>query len=205
MRRVQAYLHERRGTAAAEMALWLVIMIWPFMNAVDFGYYVFQAMEVRQAAQAAVDTAATMCGQSGKSPAASQCQTLSPTLISEMTTAAQSTLLGTRVSFTAGTTAGNSDSAPFEGYYCNNSSGNLVVANSATNTATSPWLINGGTVATEPSNCAFTATNDADVPGDYVIATTTYNYKPLFKGLTLLTLFNGSVTKVTKTAWMRIA
>ena len=202
--KLRAYFGERRGTAAAEMALWLVIMIWPFMNAVDFGYYVFQAMEVRQAAQAAVDTAATMCGQSGKTPAASQCQTLSPTLLSEMTTAAQSTLLGTRVSFTAGTTAGNGDSAPFEGYYCNDSSGNLAIANSATNTPTAPWLISSGTPVSEPSNCAFTATNDADVPGDYVIATTKYQYTPLFKGLTLLSLFRSAST-IEKTAWMRIA
>ena len=203
MRRLIAYARDRRGAAAAEVAIWLIIMIWPFMNAVDFGYYVFQAMEVRQAAQSAVDTAATMCGQSGRTPAVSRCQTLSPTLLSEMTTAARSTLLGTRVSFTAGTTAGNSDSAPFEGYYCNKASGNLAIANSAANTATTLGLINGGTPVSEPANCAFTATNDADVPGDYVIATTKYQYKPLFKGLTLLGLFRTST--ITKTAWMRIA
>lgn len=204
VRRLKAYIAERRGAAAAEMALWLIIMIWPFMNVVDFGYYVFQAMEVRQAAQAAVDTASTMCGQSGRTPAASACQTLTPTLLSEMTSAAHSTLLGSRVSFTAGTTAGGTDSAPFEGWYCNDSGGNLVVANSSLNTATALWFINGGNASSQPSNCTFTAANDADVPGDYVIATTTYNYTPLFKGLTLLTLFQGSST-IKKTAWMRIA
>jgi len=204
VRRLRAYIVEHRGSAAAEMAIWLIVMIWPFMNAVDFGFYVFQAMEVRQAAQAAVDTAATMCGQSGRTPAASSCNILNPTLLSEMTTAAQSTLLGTRVSFTAGTTAGNSDSAPYEGYYCNNSSGNLVIANSAANTASTPWLISSDSAGTEPVNCAFTANNDSDVPGDYVIATTKYQYTPLFKGLTLLSLFR-SVSTIQKTAWMRIA
>lgn len=206
VRRLRAYSAERRGAAAAEVAIWLIIMIWPFMNAVDFGYYVFQAMEVRQAAQASVDTAATLCGQSGLTPAASKCRSsnISPTLINEMTTAAHSTLLGSRVSFTAGTTAGNGDSQPFEGWYCNNSSGNLVVANSAANTATSLWLIQTGTPDTKPSDCTFTAANDADVPGDYVIATTKYQYTPLFKGLTLLSLFQGPST-IEKTAWMRIS
>ncbi len=106
--RLRAYGRDERGASAAELALWLVFMIWPFMNVVDLGYYLFQVMQVRAAAQAAADTAQTMCGQTGNVPAATSCTSLT----TQMTTSAHSTLLGTKVSFTTGTTAGASNSAP---------------------------------------------------------------------------------------------
>lgn len=200
LRALRAYCRDERGASAVELALWLTFMIWPFMNVVDMGYYVFQVMQVRAAAQAAADTAQTMCGQVGKVPAATQCNTLSPTLITEMTTAAHSTFLGSNVSFTTGTTAGASDSAPYEGYYCTNTSNTLVVA---TNTS-DPWLISGSNVATEPTDCSTAVGGDTDVPADYVIVTATYAYTPFFKNISLVSLFQANST-ITQTAWMRIS
>lgn len=200
IRGLHAYGLDERGSSAAELALWVTFMIWPFMNVVDFGYYIFQAMQVRAAAQAAADTAQTMCGQTGKVPAATSCNTLSPTLTTEMTTAAHSTLLGNAVSFTTGTTAGASNSAPYEGFYCTNTSNTLVLATNTTN----PWLITDSTTALEPQNCSSAVPTDLDFPADYVIVTATYAYRPLFKNISLVSLFRANST-ITQTAWMRIS
>lgn len=197
---LRAYCLDERGASAVELALWLTFMIWPFMNVVDLGYYLFQVMQVRAAAQAAADTAQTMCGQTGKVPAATACNTLSPTLTTEMTTAAHSTFLGNAVSFTTGTTAGASDSAPYEGYYCTGTSNTLVLATTTTN----PWMITDTTTATEPNDCSTAVPTDADLPADYVIVTTTYDYTPLFKNISLISLLRVSST-ITQTAWMRIS
>jgi hypothetical protein len=199
-RGLRAYALDERGASGAELALWLTFMIFPFMNVVDLGYYVFQAMQVRAAAQAAADTAQTMCGQTAKVPAATQCNTLSPSLTTEMTTAVHSTLLGSAVSFTAGTTAGASGSAPYEGYYCTNTSNALVLATNTTN----PWLITANAVATEPTDCSSAVTGNTDVPADYVVVTATYAYTPLFKNLSLVSLFQAN-SNITQVAWMRIS
>jgi len=200
LRWLRTYGLDERGAGAVEFALWLTFMIWPFMNVVDLGYYLFQVMQVRAAAQAAADTAQTMCGQTGKVPAASACNTLTPTLITEMTTSAQSTLLGTAVTLTTGTTAGVAGSAPYEGYYCTNTSNSLVLA---TNTS-DPWLITGSNIATEPTDCSTAVSGDTDLPADYVIVTTSYAYTPLFKNISLVSLLRVSST-ITQTAWMRIS
>jgi len=198
----RAYNLDERGASSVEFALWLTFMIWPFMNVVDLGYYAFQVMQVRAAAQAAADTAQTMCGQVGKVPAATQCNVLDPSLTTEMTTAAQSTFLGSNVSFTTGATAGASNSAPYEGYYCTSLSNSLVLA---TNTS-DPWMITdpAANVASEPTDCSTAVSGDTDVPADYVIVTATYAYTPLFKNISLVSLFQANST-ITQTAWMRIS
>ena len=194
-RGLRAYGRDERGASAAELALWVAFMIWPFMNVVDLGYYLFQVMQVRAAAQAAADTAQTMCGQTGNVPAATSCTSLT----TQMTTSAHSTLLGSNVSFTTGTTAGTSDSAPYEGFYCTNLTNTLVLA---TNTS-DPWLLSGS-AGTAPSDCHTAVTGDTDVPADYVIVTATYNYTPLFNNISLISLLRANST-ITQTAWMRIS
>ncbi len=199
LRGLRVYCLDERGASAVELAMWLTFMIWPFMNVVDIGFYLFQVMQVRAAAQAAADTAQTMCGQVGKVPAATQC-TFSPTLTQEMTTAAHSTLLGSAVAFTTGTTAGASGSAPYEGFYCTNLSNSLVLATNTTN----PWLLSASSIATEPSDCSTAVSGDTDVPADYVIVTATYAYTPFFKNISLVALFQAN-SNITQTAWMRIS
>jgi hypothetical protein len=194
--RLRAYGLDERGAGVAELALWFTFMIWPFMNVVDLGYYMFQAMQVRAAAQAAADTAQTMCGQNAKVPAATTCTNIS----TQMTAAAHSTLLGSAVSFTTGTTAGASGSAPYEGYYCTNTSNALVLATNTTN----PWLITANAVATEPTDCHSVVSGDTDAPADYVVVTATYAYTPLFKNISLVSLFRAN-SNITQVAWMRIS
>jgi hypothetical protein len=168
-----------------EFALWLLLLAYPTLNVVDLGFYVFKTMQVRQAAQAGAQTAESICGYNGKSPAATACTSLTTTLI---TNSVQSTSLGTGVTL----------SSANEGWYCNNTSGALVLAS-----GTSTWAAVGGTAATEPSSCNATVTGDTDLPGDYVLVSVSYAYVPLLKGAALLNVLTSNST-ITQTAYMRI-
>lgn len=184
-----AYARDTRGASAAEFALWLVFMIWPVLNVVDLGFYVFQTMQVRTAAQMATQAAQTICGEAGKTPVASQCMTPS-TLWTALGDAAQTSRLGTAVSIGA-----SSATNGYEGWYCTNASGAQTLA-----PGTAVWAINGGTPspATAPTTCT-----NGETAYDYVAITGTYTFKPLFSGVDLLSLFLSSST-ISQTAWMRV-
>src|SRR5205085_6506804 len=94
-----------------------------FLNVADIGIYMYAKMQVDLAASEAAGAARVLCNTSSKLPAATNC---GATLSSTMTSAAQSTTLGTRVSL----------SGTSEGYYCANSGGALVLV--AAVTATPP-------------------------------------------------------------------
>jgi hypothetical protein len=113
LRRVR---RETRGAAAAELAIWLLGIGFPLLNAVDVGFYVYKGTQVETAAQAAVDEAWHLCSTSSLLPATTKCTSLS----SNMTTAAQGqTGLGTAVTLNTAS----------EGYYC--SSTNALVLRGA--------------------------------------------------------------------------
>jgi Flp pilus assembly protein TadG len=102
----RAYLGCRAGAAAAEFALILTLLVIPLLNAFDIGVYVYQRMQLDNAAQVAVQAAWAQCAPSGKVPATvnNYCAGLS----GAMTTAVQTTPLGSGV--TLGT--------PSEQYCC---------------------------------------------------------------------------------------
>jgi hypothetical protein len=94
-----------------------------------------------------------------------------------ITTAVQSTTLGTNVTVASG--------YPTEGYYCVNGSGVLT------------WVSD---VNSPPNDCSG-AGNAGTIPHDYVKVQTNYTYAPLFPGLSV-----GSTlpTAITATSWVRL-
>jgi Flp pilus assembly protein TadG len=174
---------DTRGAAAAELALWLLAMIVPVYAAVDLGHYIFKRMQVEAAAQAAVAAAWKLCDQSGAGkgvPAVTNCTSTSPTLLSAMTTAAQATSLGTGVTLASAQVT--------EGYYC--STGNSLTLVGSTKTI-------GQTLPAQTANC----TGSTDKPGDYLKATASYSFTPLYPVLSIAALLP---TPITKDAWMRM-
>ena len=104
-------------------------------------------------------------------PATQNCAALNTTI----TTAIQSTTLGTAVSLASG--------YPAEGYYCVNSSNALQYQ---------------GSVSRSPTACSTGA-----APSDYLQVGVTYPYQSLFPGLISVMSVSG-VTSITKTTWMRM-
>jgi hypothetical protein len=185
----RGYRREERGSSAVEFAVWLTCLIYPTLNVADLGFYIFKTMQVREAAQAGVQTVEAICGYTGEVPAATNCSSLTTALI---TTAVASTSLG------GGSTGVTLSGTPSEGWYCNNTSSALVLAH-----GTSTWNLVGGTATTQPSDCSSTVTSDTDAPGDYASVTVTYSYSPVLGSASILSLLTTS-TSFTQTAWMRL-
>jgi Flp pilus assembly pilin Flp len=187
--RWRRFQRDQSGSAAAEFVLWVGLLTLPILNAVDIGYYAFQRMQLETAAEAAVDVAWHTCGVAGLPTATCTVPGVNPpTLASTMQAAAQATSLGTGVLVPAATIV--------EGYYCSNGSGALVQVGASGSTTTAP---------TKPSghfDCSGVVTNSTTAPGDYIQATATYTYTPLFASTSLLTLLGG--TTMTRTAWLRL-
>ncbi|HLZ08292.1 MAG TPA: hypothetical protein VKT80_06890, partial [Chloroflexota bacterium] len=106
-------------------------------------------------------------------PASTKC----PNMNSAVTTAVQSTGLGNSVTLQSG--------SPSEGYYCVNSSGVLT------------WVSNA---SSPPNNCSSVGSSST-VPADYVIVQTTYNYTPIFPGLSVAAVFPATITS---TSYVRL-
>ncbi|MES2255436.1 MAG: TadE/TadG family type IV pilus assembly protein [Pseudomonadota bacterium] len=97
----RAYAKNPAGAAAAEFALVLTLLIVPLMNVFDIGVYVYQRMQLDNAAQVAVQTAWAQCAPAGDVPATvnNNCAGLA----AAMTTALRSTPLGSGVTITSTT------------------------------------------------------------------------------------------------------
>jgi len=179
---VRAYWAQSRGAAAAEFAFVLMVVVFPLLNVVDFGMYIYQGMELNEAAQVAAQAALATCTYGGppnysgppQLPATVVCTGLS----SAETTAAQSTSLGSGVTITSTT----------ENYYCTNSSGSLVTVGTFPNSM--------------PADCSSVVTGSKDLPGDYILITVSYNYTPFFTGVSMTSLLTSPITR---TAWMRLS
>lgn len=177
------YLADRRGAAAVEVALWLGILTPLLLNVLDLGFYAFQAIQVREAAQVAAQAALTTCVPATSAPVAAQCSGLSAAL----TSAAQSTSLGT------GVTVSTASTATFEGYYCGNKTGGLT-ATGAT------WAISSNT-STSPGSCSGTVSGNTDTASDYIAVNVTYTYHALFPNITVTSILPSTISQ---TAWMRL-
>lgn len=95
------YWRCQRGAAAAEFALILTMLTIPLLNVFDIGVYVYDRMQLDNAAQTAVQTAWSQCATAGNVPATvnNNCAGLS----AAMTTAIHSSPLGSGVSITSTT------------------------------------------------------------------------------------------------------
>ncbi len=150
-------------------------------NVVDVGTYTYQRMQVEEAAQIGVQKVYASCTSSSL-PAVQNCNV--GTLSSTITTAVQSTSLGSNVSVVSG--------YPIEGYYCLDASNTLtLVGQSATI---------GGT-PTKPASCV-AAGLPAGRMGDYIQIRVTYGYTSVFSWVSVAGLLSGPITK---TAWMPLA
>ncbi|HEY3695376.1 TadE family protein [Phenylobacterium sp.] len=172
-------MDDTRGSAAAEMAIWATVLIVPVLSVVDLGVYAFQKMQVESAAQGAVAAVWRFCDTAGELPAVQNCTSL----LTNMNAGAQNTSLGATVTVTGVT----------EGYYCRNGAGDLQLVGTTA-------AIGGTPTKPSPFNCS-AAGSATTVPGDYIQATASYTYSPVFTGISITTLLP---TAVTRTAWMRL-
>ncbi len=164
--------NDTRGLASIEFAFVAGFLCVALLNVTDVSVFLFDQLELNNATQMGAQAAWATCDLNHL-PASTKC----PNMNSAVTTAVQSTSLGTHVAVASG--------YPAEGYYCVNGSGALQ------------WV---STVSSPPNNCSG-AGNAATVPADYVKIQTTYTYAPIFPGLSL-----GSTlpTSLTATSWVRL-
>lgn len=169
---LRRYRSEQRGAAAVEFALVLSLLIVPILNVVDFAMYGWDRMQVDNAAQIASQAAWATCIPPTYLPAQTNCSGMS----SAVTTAAQSTSLGTGVTVTSTT----------ENYYCLNNSNVLVTV--------------GTYPGTKPGDCSSVG-SASDTPGEYVKVTVSYTYTPLFPAVSIASVL---ASPIVRTAWMRL-
>lgn len=190
-----AFGSDERGNSAVEFALWLTLLAIPTLNVVDLGFYIFQTMQVREAAQAGAQIAESVCGYNGYTPVATKCQSSTPSLSDlKILGAARSTSLANGITFAT---------VPTEGWYCNDTTGALVLAKDNGGTVTTTWNANGGTAVTQPTDCSKTITGDTDAPGDYVFVSVKYTYTPMLPSVSLISVLRTTAV-ITQTGWMRI-
>jgi len=165
---------DTRGTAAIEFAGAATLLVAGLLNAVDMGFYEYRRMEVENAAQVGAQAAWKTCyDPSYMLPATQNCSGLT----NAITTAIQSTSLGTAVSLASG--------YPTEGYYCVNSAGALQSV---------------GSLSNKPANCSAVGNSNTS-PGDYIQVGVTFSYAPLFPG-TVMSVWG--ITSISMTSWMRL-
>jgi len=163
--------------APIEFALIVSLLTIPVLNVVDLTMYAWDRMQVDNAAQMGVQAAWATCSLSSNLPATPNSYANCSAMPTAVTTAVQSTRLGANVTVSSTT----------EGYYCVNTTSNLLVA-----VGTFP--------NTKPANCSSVGTA-SDVPGDYVMITTTYTYTPIFSAVSIA---SSLTSPITRQAWMRL-
>ena len=175
------FVRDDRGTAAIEFAAVSTLLVVILGNAVDFGVYQYQSMQVEEAAQVGAQTAWKTCNTTNLLPATQNCTTsngAAANLNAAVTTAIQSIALGTRATLASG--------YPAEGYYCVNSSGALELV---------------GSLSSKPTDCSAAGNANAS-PGDYVQIAVTAAYSPIFPGFSVIGL--RGLTSISSTSWMRL-
>jgi Flp pilus assembly protein TadG len=177
-----AFYRDDRGSAAIEFAAVAMLLVVILGNAVDFGVYEYRSMQVQEAAQVGAQTAwsafyassGNICNAPANLPATENCASFNAAI----TTAIQSTSLGTRAALASG--------YPTEGYYCVNSSGALQSV---------------GSLSSKPSDCS-AAGSASTSPGDYVQVAVTTAYLPIFPGFSVIGRRGAS--SISATSWMRL-
>lgn len=168
---LRAFRKDGRGVAGVEFALIAGFLCLTVVNVSDVGVYLYKRMQVENAALVGAMSALKACDPSHL-PATVSC----PELTAAVTTAIQSTSLGSAVSLSG---------AVSEGYYCVNASNALQYVSD---------------VSSKPADCS-AAGMAALQPADYVQVAVTFSYSPIFAGLSVAGLFT---TPITKTAMVRM-
>jgi len=174
---MRRYLSGQRGAAAAEFALILSLLTIPLLNVIDLATYTWARMQVDNAAQVAAQAAWAACPTPINLPATPNAYAKCPNMPARVAAATQSTRLGANVTVTATT----------ENFYCINTGTNLLETV-------------GVFPGTKPANCSAIG-SASDIPGDYVLITTSYTFTPLFSSVSVAALLT---TPITRTAWMRL-
>ncbi|MGH6935250.1 MAG: TadE/TadG family type IV pilus assembly protein [Methylocella sp.] len=171
-----------RGVAGIEFGVTGLLLVIGLLNAVDVGFYAYQRMEAENAAEVGAQAAWKNCpDQSKMLPATQKCTVANGAameLNSAITTAIQSTSLGTKVTLATG--------YPKEGYYCVDASNALQP------------LPDGSSVSNPRPACSGGGT-----AGDYLRVGVTCPYQALFPGL-ISVMSTLGITSITKTTWMRM-
>ena len=173
----RAFLADRRGAAAAELALWATALMVPVLSIADLAFYTYQKMQVEMASQAGAGASWRVCNTSTLMPATANCTGLS----AAVTTAVQSTSLATAVTATIA-----------EGWYCVNGSSALVLIGSA-------GTIGTPLTATRP-DCSSVGAPTV-LAGEYMRVTTSYTFTAPYTGVSMASLLPSPITK---TSWMRL-
>lgn len=176
------FLGNEKGGSAAETAIWLTAIIVPLLSAADVAFYTYRAMQVGLAAQAGVAAVWQSCDSSTKWPAVQRCTGLT----SAITTAVQSTTLGTKVTVASGN--------PVEGYFCVNASGALVQVGTTATTGGTP-------TPPSPFTCATVIAGSTTKPGDYLRIQTNYTFTATFSAVPVTAFLPATISK---TSWIRL-
>jgi len=172
---VTAIRSDQRGVSAIEFSFFAGLLSLGVLNTADVSIYIYQRMELENAAQMGAQAAWKTCDPTANQlPATTKC----PGLMTAVTKAVQSTSLGTKVSLQSG--------SPAEGYYCVNGSNALQYVSAVT--------------SQPPADCTAAGMPSLQ-PADYIKIQATFAYAPLFGGITVANLFT---TPITKTAMMRL-
>jgi Flp pilus assembly protein TadG len=164
--RVAAIRSDQRGTSAIEFSFFAGLLSLGMLNMTDVSIYLYQRMELENAAQMGVQAAWKTCNPNkNQLPATTNC----PGLTTAITNAVQSTSLGTSVQ----------SGSPAEGYYCVNSSNALQYVSA---------------VSSKPADCTAAGMPSLQ-PADYIQITAIFTYAPLFPGITVAGTFATPITK----------
>ena len=177
LRGLRRFHREQRGAAAVEFAIVITLLTVPVLNVVDLAQYAWDRMQVDNAAQMGVQAAWGTCKLASNLPATPNSYANCTGMQAAVTTAVQSTSLGTAVTVSATT----------EGYYCVNTTTNAIVAV-------------GSFPGTKPNDCSSVGLS-SDKPGDYVLITTSYTYSPIFPAVSIA---GRLATPILRQAWMRL-
>jgi Flp pilus assembly protein TadG len=161
-----------RGLAAIEFALIAGFLAIAALNVSDVAVYLFDEIQVNNATEMGAQAAWTTCDLNHL-PATTKCTTMN----SAITTAIQSTPLGSGVALQSG--------SPSEAFYCASSSGTLQYMADITN---------------PPADCTAAGVS-TELPGDYVEVQTSYAYRPMFPGLSVGSLFPSTISS---SSWTRL-
>jgi len=146
-------IEEAKGNVIIEFAFVTPVLVVLIVNILDFSSLIWDQMEVDYSAQMGAQAAYKTCS-TGTMPAKSNCTNLNI----QVTTAVQSSSLGTSVALAAG--------SPSEIYYC-------ISGTALQSAATYP--------SSPPADCS--AYGNSSAPGDYIEVDVTYSYSPTFAGL----------------------
>jgi Flp pilus assembly protein TadG len=172
VRRICDFVRQTSGAAAAEFAMFVLILAPLLLNLGDIGYYAYVRMQVENAAQAGAQAAWANC--STKPASSANC----PNLSNAVTSAVTSTSLGNLVSWTNSSSMFTGTAPRGVDTYC-------PTATNSTNA-----------LVYSSSNCSNTSSTGS-TPGTYARIDVSYTFRPLFRGATIASLFPATITATT--------